>query len=206
MMPAMAAIYRIETARTVIRCYDPADAPLLKAAVDANLDHLRPWMPWAQAEPTSLAAKVALLRRFRGQFDLDEDYIYGIFSSDEGELLGGTGLHTRVGDRARETGYWIAAKHEGQGLVTEVVSALAKTGFTHEDLVRIEIRCDPANVRSAAVPRRLGFVHEATLRDRVIGGAVRDQMVWTLFRDAYASGPLPAFPIRCFDACGAQLP
>ena len=47
--------YRIETDRLTIRCWEPRDAPLLKQAVDASLDHLRPWMPWARDEPTPLA-------------------------------------------------------------------------------------------------------------------------------------------------------
>ena len=32
--------YGIVTDRLVLRCYEPRDAPALKAAVDANLDHL----------------------------------------------------------------------------------------------------------------------------------------------------------------------
>ena len=43
--------YRIHTQRLVLRCWQPTDAPLLKAAIDANLEHLRPWLPWAQYEP-----------------------------------------------------------------------------------------------------------------------------------------------------------
>jgi hypothetical protein len=39
--------YRIHTQRMVIRCWHPQDAPLLKEAIDQNLDHLRPWIPWA---------------------------------------------------------------------------------------------------------------------------------------------------------------
>lgn len=54
--------YRIHTARLVIRCWNPADAPLLKAAVDASLDHLRPWMPWAENEPQELDKKIDGLR------------------------------------------------------------------------------------------------------------------------------------------------
>lgn len=201
----MTTPYRIETPRTVIRCYQPTDAPRLKAAVEASVDHLRPWMPWAHGEPTTLAAKVDLCRRFRGLFDTDQDYVYGIFTPDERTLLGGTGLHTRVGARAREIGYWIAAEQEGKGLVTEVVTALVQAAFAHEDLVRIEIRCDPRNVRSARIPERLGFVHEATLRDRVLEGELRDQMIWTLFRATYEASPLKDLPIRCFDACGDEL-
>jgi len=35
--------YRIHTSRLVLRCWHPQDAPLLKAAIDTNLEHLRPW-------------------------------------------------------------------------------------------------------------------------------------------------------------------
>src|SRR5213593_3183614 len=85
--------YRIASDRLLVRCWDPADAPLLKEAVDASLDHLRPWMPWAYEEPQPVYEKVRLLRRFRGQFDLAKDFVYGIFAPDESEVFGGAGLH-----------------------------------------------------------------------------------------------------------------
>src|SRR4051812_17942818 len=93
--------YRIETARLVLRCYQPADAPLLKAAIDASLDSLRPWMPWARDEPRPLPEKVSMLRRFRGMFDLGQDFIYGVFTPEETEVRGSSGLHTRLGPDAR---------------------------------------------------------------------------------------------------------
>ena len=107
--------YRIHTERTVLRCWDPADAPLLKEAIDASLDHLRPWMPWAENEPEDLPAKVARLRRFRAEFDLGQNFIYGIFDREERRVLGGTGLHLRVGPGALEIGYWIRADETNQG-------------------------------------------------------------------------------------------
>ena len=57
--------YRITTDRLILRCYDPCDAPALKAAIDASLHHLAE-MPWSREEPQSLDDKIALLRRFRG--------------------------------------------------------------------------------------------------------------------------------------------
>ena len=199
--------YRIVTERLVVRCWDPADAALLKEAIDSSLDHLRPWMPWAREEPQTLAAKVALLRRFRGQFDLNDDFVYGIFARDERRVLGGTGLHTRVGARAREIGYWIRADAEGRGYVTEAVAALTRVGFELDRLERIEIHCEPANVRSAGVPRRLGYVHEATLRGRVrdAGDRPRDVLVFTMFADAYPSSPAADAVAAAFDAAGARL-
>jgi hypothetical protein len=35
------ATYRIVTERLLLRCYDPTDAPILKAAIDGSLEHLR---------------------------------------------------------------------------------------------------------------------------------------------------------------------
>src|SRR6185503_83625 len=137
--------YRIETERLVVRCWEPRDAPLLKDAVDSSIEHLMPWMPWAVYEPQSLQEKVDLLRQFRGNFDLGKDFVYGIFDGDESEALGGTGLHTRVGDQAYEIGYWMRASRTGSGFGTEATAALTRVAFELTEVERIEIRCDPAN-------------------------------------------------------------
>ena len=204
-MPSPA--YRIHTQRTVIRCWDPVDAPLLKKAVDESLEHLRPWMEWAKGEPTDLQEKIDLLRRFRGEFDLGQGFTYGIFDPAETLVLGGTGLYPRLGEGAREIGYWIHKSHINQGLATEVVAALARTAFEIEGLDRVEIHVDPQNVRSAAVPRKLGFYHEATLRRRDLtpDGDPRDTMIWTLFAADYPSSPAAGADVEAYDVIGNRI-
>jgi RimJ/RimL family protein N-acetyltransferase len=199
--------YRIHTQRLVVRCWNPEDAPLLKAAVDASLEHLRPWMPWAKNEPTDLQAKIDLLRRFRGNFDLGQDFVYGILSRDESQVLGGSGLHTRVGEGALEIGYWIHVDHLNQGLATETSAALTKVAFEIQGVDRVEIHCGPENVRSAAVPRKLGFSHEATLRRRAApgDGKLRDVMFWTLFVDEYPASAAAKAEIEAFDVVGQKI-
>jgi RimJ/RimL family protein N-acetyltransferase len=204
----MGPAYRIETERLVLRCWSPADAELLKEAVEASLDHLRPWMPWANEEPTDLDSRVALLREFRAKFDLGQEFIYGIFDAGESRVLGGTGLHMRSGSSdAREIGYWIHADHIGKGLATESTAALTNVAFVVDGVSRVEIRCDPANVRSAAVPAKLGFTHEATLRRAGIAGdgSARDTMVWTLLVEEFPSSPAAAAELSAFDALGRRL-
>jgi len=205
--PRPGPAYRIETDRLVVRCYQPSDAALLKAAIDASLDALRPWMPWAHGEPETLAEKVSRMRRFRGEFDLGHDFAYGAFDRAETELLGGSGLHTRLGPGAREIGYWIHAAHTGKGLATEIAGALTRVGFEIEQLQRIEIHCAPDNARSIAVARKLGYVHEATLRERVArhDGSRRDSMIWTLFAGDYPASPAAATRLRAFDVTGQAL-
>ena len=201
-----ACAYRIETPRTVIRCWNPQDAPSLKAAVEASRDHLHPWVPWAH-ETRNLEERIDLLRRFRGQFDLDQDYLYGIFNQDETQVLGGTGLHKRLGEGAREIGYWIHVDYINQGYATEAVSALTRVAIEIDKVNRVEIHCDPHNVRSAAVPRKAGFIHEATLRNRIFegDGEPRDTMIWTLFADKYPDSPASEIKINVFDAMGRRI-
>ncbi|HEX2190284.1 MAG TPA: GNAT family protein [Longimicrobiaceae bacterium] len=198
--------YRVHTPRLVLRCWDPVDAPLLQEAVEANVAHLRPWMPWAGEEPKGLDARVEDLRRFRGHFDLGIDFTYAVLDRDEARVLGGTGLHLRAGERL-EIGYWIHVDHVGRGLATEAAAALTRVAFEVERVGRVEIRCDPRNVRSAAVPARLGYRHEATLRGDALApdGSPRDTQVWGLLADEYRASPACAAPIEAFDAAGRRI-
>ena len=204
---AIVPAYRIHTPRLVLRCWSPSDAPLLKAALDESLEHLLPWMPWADQEPEPVEAKVARLRRFRGEFDLDRDYVYGILDRGETRVLGGTGLHTRVGKGALEIGYWIHADHINRGLATEAAGALTRVAFEVHGVDRVEIHNDPANMRSAAVPRKLGFTQEATLRRRTVAtdGSPRDTMIWTLFASDYAASPAAQARLEAFDVIGKRI-
>jgi RimJ/RimL family protein N-acetyltransferase len=199
--------YRIETQRLVIRCWRPADAPLLNAAVEASLDHLSPWMPWARGEQDDVEARVQRLRQWRAYFDRDEDYFYGIWNPAEDAVLGATGLHTRRGPGAREIGYWIHVDHINRGLATEAAAALTRVAFEVNGVHRVEIRHDPDNVRSEAVPRKLGFVREATLRQRLpaADGGFRDVVIWSLLAGEYAASPAAGAELAAFDAAARRI-
>lgn len=201
--------YRIETERLVIRCWEPRDAPILKEAIDQSLDHLRPWMPWAHAEPTALEEKIELLRRFRGEFDLGTNFVYGILARDEASVLGGTGLHPRVGEDALEIGYWIRASAVGNGLATEATTALTRAAFAWCEVDRVEIKVDPDNAASLGIPRRLGYVEEATLRRRqlplVDGAERRDFVVFSMLAEEVAGSPAAGFELTAYDAAGRLL-
>jgi RimJ/RimL family protein N-acetyltransferase len=200
--------YRIETARLVIRCYDPEDAPLLKAAVDSSIEHLLPWMPWARFEPQSVEEKVQLLRSFRGQFDLDQNYIYGIFSADETEQLGGSGLHPRANEGSLEIGYWVAVGAIGQGIATEVTAVLTRAGFELAGLDRVDIQVEPENDRSLAIPRKLGFTQEGILRRRLEASETeprRDSAVFTMLREELESSRCMHYDYAAFDVNGERL-
>ncbi|APR86147.1 Ribosomal-protein-L7p-serine acetyltransferase [Minicystis rosea] len=175
---------RLDTDRLILRRWQPADAPLFKSAVDASLEHLRPWLPWARAEPTPLAGVETRLGAFAALFDEGREWLYGIFPHGEGEVLGGIGVHPRnvVDGRPEylEIGYWLRVDATGHGFMTEAVGAAVTVVLASEGIARIEIRCDPRNAQSAAVPRRLGFHLARTQEKDALDsqGQPRDTMVW----------------------------
>ncbi len=173
----------IRTPRLLLRPWRVADAPLMKDAIDRNLTHLRAWMAWAMDEPSPLSVIEARILKFEQDFAAGGESIYAIFSADESEVLGGTGLHPRT-DGGVEIGYWLDRRQQGQGYATEAARALVDEAFRHIDIERVQIRCDPRNARSSAVPARLGFVHIETLdaEDTAPDGRARDTMVWELRR------------------------
>jgi RimJ/RimL family protein N-acetyltransferase len=200
--------YAIRTERLLLRCWDPRDHLALEEAVLESLDHLRPWMPWAHAEPISREERIGLLRGFRGAFDLGRDFVYGIFDRDEGRVLGGTGLHTRSGPDSFEIGYWIRADSVGRGLATEATAALTRVAFEVCRVARVEIHVEPANAASLSVPRRLGFVEEGVLRGRLepfAGSPRRDATVFSLLAEELPLSDAVAVEVEVFDVTGARL-
>lgn len=203
----LAQTYRIETERLVIRCYQPGDAYMMHSAITGSLPHLRPWIPWARQEPKELDWMVSFIRLFRGQMDLGQDAVYGIFDKTETEQIGGTGLHNRIGKDAREIGYWINVKHVNNGYATEAVRALIKVAFGIEKLSRVEIRCDPDNDYSRRIPLRLGFRHEMTLRNNSTDGDGKpvDLMVWALSKRDYFIDGHEEIAVRAYDFMGQPI-
>ena len=166
-------------------------------------------MPWARNEPQSLEQKVELLRVFRGNFDLGNDFAYGVFERDESRQLGGAGLHPRGGEGSLEIGYFIRADSVGRGFATEVTAVLTRVGFEKCGLVRVDIQVDPANEVSLRIPQKLGFAQEGVLRRRLEpfepGGERRDSALFTMLAAELPSSPCMAYAYRAFDVLGRKL-
>ena len=56
------------------------------------------------------------------------DYEYGVFLAD-GSVVGGCGLHRRIGPSALEIGYWVHVAHTRRGIATAAAGALTAVGF-----------------------------------------------------------------------------
>jgi RimJ/RimL family protein N-acetyltransferase len=172
---------QITTPRLVLRCWDPADAPALRMAIDASLPELREWLVWAVHEPTPVEELAIRLEGFAHRFrNADGDWGFGLFERSSGAVLGSVGLHRREAPDALEIGYWLRTDALGRGIATEAVRALTGVALARAGVARVEIRCDPRNARSIAVARRAGFRHLTTLvgHSTTPSGQPRDTAVW----------------------------
>ena len=154
------------------------------ASINESLEHLRPWMVWAQ-EPATETSIATVFAAGEALWDRCRDFSYVIVEGDERRVIGGCGLHGRLDEQGLEIGYWIHVDRVGQGLATEVSRALTDAAFTIPGIDRVRIQCSDDNVRSARVPAKLGY---AFLGVEVPGEGVcegRSTQVWLMERAAW---------------------
>lgn len=198
---------RIETKRLLLRCLGPEDAPAVRAALDHSDQHLRPWIPFMKDEPRNLAQTADALRQHRAHFDLGEYFRYGVFEREGEVLVGENMLLDRVGQGGLEIGYLTYLGFQGKGYASEATCAMVRAAFELHSVDRVEIHCAPENAASVAIPERLGFTHEATLKRRAwdTDGVVRDLMIWTLFVSDYPGSAAQQSAMQAWDGKGEKL-
>jgi ribosomal-protein-serine acetyltransferase len=138
------------------------EARTLFALVEANRDRLRRWLPWPDANRSVLDTRAFILRvRAHARAGIGQSF--GLWW--KGTLVGTAGfVWIDAANHSAAIGYWLAQEAEGHGLMTAAVKALLRHGFRTLKLNRIEIHAGVRNRRSRAIPKRLGFRHEGTLR------------------------------------------
>jgi RimJ/RimL family protein N-acetyltransferase len=151
------------TERLLIRMPLPGDGKVVYQAMQASLNELKEWMPWAHREQTVEDVE-ANMRDTHAKFLTREDLRLHIFNRETGEFIGSSGMHRINWNIPKvEIGYWIDTRYRGRGYMTEAVEAITNFAFTELKAKRVEIRCDVKNLKSRAIPERLGFKLEGIL-------------------------------------------
>lgn len=179
---------RLDLPGFILRAWSTADAAPLAIALATSDAHLRKWTPWVVEGRIPGVSLEERLARHAADFATGAEWVYGLFSPEGTEVLGGCGLYPRIGPRAVELGYWLAAAHTGRGLATRAAAALTALAFSAPTIDHLEIRCDPRNTASARVPQRLGYrVMEPAATDAPV-----DLQVWRLSREEFVRRNPPA--------------
>lgn len=161
----------------VLRRWQPRDRDARYRAIVASFDHLHPWMEWAVEPPTEREHMERFERALR--WPSDHSYNFGVFDLPEQTILGMAAVHDNLGQGAVEIGYWCHVDHVGRGVITKSARALTRVLLSLAHINRVEIHCDEANVRSAAVARRLDYRLDRIEADGVNAPAESGQgMIW----------------------------
>lgn len=148
---------------TELRIYEERHAREVAQLVDENRAYLRQWLPWVD-NSRSVEDSKAFIQNSLQQFAHNEGFQMGVWY--KGKLAGGIGYHPiDWADRKVEIGYWLGERFQGKGLMTKACSTLVTYAFDELGLHKVEIHCAAENIRSCAIPKRLGFTQEGILRD-----------------------------------------
>jgi len=160
-----------------LKLLEDRHAPAVFAVVDRDRAYLREWLPWVDASKEVDDTR-AFIRGALEQFAKNDGLTAGIWCGEE--FAGVIGTHKlRWANRSAEIGYWLAAKFQGRGIMADACRLLIDHAFNEWALNRVEIRCATGNIKSCAIPKRLGFQHEGMLREaELIDGKYLDLNIY----------------------------
>jgi ribosomal-protein-serine acetyltransferase len=139
------------------------DVDMIFQLVTKNRMHLRTWLNWVDSNTTVDQTSAFVQNRLQSH-EKHTGITYTIWTNN---VMIGIISFSRIDEinRIARIGYWIDEEYQGKGYTTHACRELIKLGFDILSLHRIEIAVARENEKSAAIPKRLGFTHEATLTD-----------------------------------------
>ena len=130
--------------------------------IKRNHERLLMWVPWLSNVDSLEQTRNFIKRKLQRLAD-NNGFAAGIWY--QGALAGEIGLDfIDWSNRLTEIGYWLDAEVEGKGLVTKACRICIAYAFDSLELNRVQIRCATENLRSRAIPEKLGFTQEGVLR------------------------------------------
>jgi RimJ/RimL family protein N-acetyltransferase len=163
----------------VLKRFRRQHVPAVTRAINESLDHLKPWMAWAQG-PVDESGEEKVFAEAEARFDEGSEFAYLIFDG-EGHVAGSCGLNRRGPPETLEIGYWVHAAHTRRGIATAAAGALTMTAFGLDGIEQVEIHCDARNAASAGVPAKLGY-RLVGVFDRPERGEGFQEMIWAIRR------------------------
>lgn len=161
-----------------LRLLEESDVEELHGLIEANRAYLARWLPWADGQ--AFEDTLGFIRKTREQLAGNDGFQMAIVCEES--ISGVIGFHAvDWDDRSTRIGYWLAEARQGRGTMTAAVRALLDHALSVWKLDRIEIRVAVENRRSRAIPERLGFRQEGTVRKAErVGDRYLDSVVYAM--------------------------
>lgn len=130
--------------------------------VRENLEELKLWMPWA-TDDYSLESAREFVRGNLSEFATTGSFNTSVVAGEK--IVGSLAFHHLDSvNKSAHVGYWLGKSAQGKGLMTKCTRVLVDYLFEEMQLNRVQINCNARNVKSRAIPERLGFKLEGIHR------------------------------------------
>ena len=172
---------RLADGGLVLTPFVPEDAPDLLELSTESAAEIRPWMRWTDSI-ADLSGAVAMIGEWERQWRAEEGFAFGARDAASGRMVGGGSLNQFNRKNAfANLAYWVRTGERGRGIAPRLTRMLARFGFEHLGLNRVEILMEPANTASLRVAEKAGAVREGLLRHRILNrGEPRTAVVFSL--------------------------
>lgn len=155
-------------------------------AIDQNREFLKKWLPFIEdtvhAEHTG-----EFIRGIVSQKGKKRDEVFSIWYNQEFAGLIGY-KDTDWINRKTELGYWLTEKMQGKGIITASAQKLVQIAFNKDGMNRVQIKVAVGNVKSAAIPQKLGFYFEGIERQgEYHHGKFMDLETYSLLKTDYSA-------------------
>ncbi|HTD32923.1 MAG TPA: GNAT family N-acetyltransferase [Candidatus Elarobacter sp.] len=172
---------RLESPRLILREPEERDAPALLLYHQFNEERFARWEP---ERPDDLVHYLRWVQWRRGESAIGRGLSLLAFDRTAPDaLVAIVNLYEIIASSAHSAvlGYSCDGAYEGRGFVREAVEATIAHAFGALNLHRLSANYHPANERSGALLRRLGFVVEGYARDMIyLRGTWRDHVLTSL--------------------------
>ena len=149
--------------------------------VDKNRESLAPWLGWVdyvKSPEDEFSVVESVAKNDTGKYFIVVDL----------KVVGMLGfVQEHKSKQTVEIGYWLDKDMNGRGIMTRAVKQLMKLAFEIWNANRVEIQAAVENIKSRAIPERLGFNQDGVLRQREIvrEGEIQDVVMYSKLKSEW---------------------
>lgn len=154
---------------------------LLYQLIDSSRENIGRWLTFPTIT-NNVEDSLTFIEKSLRRLSENNGYWAGIWH--KGTIAGSIGfLYMDWKARKTEIGYWLGDEYIGKGLATKAAKLLINHSFEELDLKKVEINVASGNLKSKAIPERLGFTAKGTIRNyEYLNGEYHDRIIYGLLK------------------------
>jgi RimJ/RimL family protein N-acetyltransferase len=139
-----------------IRTYQPSDVHLYFEAIQESIEEISRHLSWCHQDYSIEETRTWIGKMIPRFWEQRSEYHFAITDAVTSSILGGCGLNqVNWVNQTANLGYWVRTSRTRQGVATAASRLLARFGFEHLQLKRIDVVTSIENVPSARVIEKL---------------------------------------------------